>query len=141
MYSQRPFEWYMTRLPKLSISWQWGKQYTSPLTLGGRHNLFNYADRGEPYFISCYWFWNLDENVCHIPEHVNLLCEFCLNLNPIIKTLLFFTYSSFANWVVRYYFGLRDRTFFRVILLLTWGKLSRVPVAVHLALKIFMRVV
>ena len=28
----------MTRLPKLKISWRQGKQYTSPVTLGGRHN-------------------------------------------------------------------------------------------------------
>ena len=30
----------MTRLPKLKISWRRGKQYTSPITLGGggRHN-------------------------------------------------------------------------------------------------------
>ena len=27
----------MTRLPKLKISWQRGKQYTSSVTLGGRH--------------------------------------------------------------------------------------------------------
>ena len=38
MYSQRPFEWYMTRLPKLKISWRRGKECTSPVTLGGRHN-------------------------------------------------------------------------------------------------------
>ena len=37
MYSQKPFECYMTRLPKLQISWPRGKQYTSLVTLGGRH--------------------------------------------------------------------------------------------------------
>ena len=31
MYSQRPLKWYMTRLPKLKISWRRGKQYTSPV--------------------------------------------------------------------------------------------------------------
>ena len=31
MYSQRPVELYMTRLPKLKISWRRGKQYTFPL--------------------------------------------------------------------------------------------------------------
>ena len=39
MYSQRPFEWYMTRLPKLKISWRRGTQYTSPVSLGGRHKI------------------------------------------------------------------------------------------------------
>ena len=38
MYSQRHFEWYMARLPKLKISWRRGKQYTSPDTLGGGIN-------------------------------------------------------------------------------------------------------
>ena len=37
MYSQRPFEWYIKRLPKMKNSWRWGQQYTSPVTLGGRH--------------------------------------------------------------------------------------------------------
>ena len=37
MYSQRPFEWYMTSLPKLKTSWRRGKQYTSPVSLGWRH--------------------------------------------------------------------------------------------------------
>ena len=38
MYSQRPFEWYMTRLSKLKISWRRGKQYTSPVTVEEMHN-------------------------------------------------------------------------------------------------------
>ena len=38
IYSQRPVKWYMTRLPKLKISWRRGKPYTSPDTLGGRYN-------------------------------------------------------------------------------------------------------
>ena len=38
MYSQRPFEWYMTRLPKLKISWRRGKRIYLPITLKGRHN-------------------------------------------------------------------------------------------------------
>ena len=29
---------FMTRLPKPKISWRRGKQYTSTVTLGGRHN-------------------------------------------------------------------------------------------------------
>ena len=33
MYSQRPFEKYMSRLQKLKISWRRGKQYTSPIIL------------------------------------------------------------------------------------------------------------
>ena len=37
MYSQRTFKWYMTRLSKLKISWRRGKEYTSLVTLGGRH--------------------------------------------------------------------------------------------------------
>ena len=37
MYSQRPFEWYLTRLSKLKISWRRRKQYTSPRYTRGRH--------------------------------------------------------------------------------------------------------
>ena len=40
MYYQTPFEWYITSLPKLKISWRWGKQYISPVT--GRHNKTRY---------------------------------------------------------------------------------------------------
>ena len=39
MYSERPFEWYMIRPPKLNISWRRGKQYTSSVTrTRGRHS-------------------------------------------------------------------------------------------------------
>ena len=38
MYSQRPFEWYMTRLPKLKISWRRGK----PSLHYGANGILNY---------------------------------------------------------------------------------------------------
>ena len=37
-YSLRPFKWYDMPKSKLKISWRRGKQYTSLVTLGGRHN-------------------------------------------------------------------------------------------------------
>ena len=37
MTSQRPLKWYMTRLSKLKISWWRRKQYTSPITVRGKH--------------------------------------------------------------------------------------------------------
>ena len=57
MYSQRPFEWCMTRLSKLKISWRRGKQYTCLITLGGRHNSpINY---GRKFNLGTYtiWYW------------------------------------------------------------------------------------
>ena len=42
MYPQWTFEWCMTRLPKQKISLRWGKQYTSPVTLGGGIIMLNF---------------------------------------------------------------------------------------------------
>ena len=42
----------MTRLPKRKISWRRGKQYTSPVTLGGGGHKNLKADVGTQEFLS-----------------------------------------------------------------------------------------
>ena len=58
MYSQRPFKWYMTRLKKLKISWRRGKQYTSPVTLGGKHND---SEVWGSHYRNWWWKWRLNK--------------------------------------------------------------------------------
>ena len=113
MYSQRPFKWYMTRLPKLKISWRRGKQYTSPVALGGRHNypqrsllahnklitlLYYYGQvktfRG--YHLFCCWWYILWEKIFFLGWEYKKLHFFFTELEKIVRKKYHILY--FITW-------------------------------------------
>ena len=88
MYSQRPFEWYMTRLPKLEISWRRGKQFTSPVTLGGRHNYYCRTDIDKARAIS----WGTDRQTRFRNPHMET-CRCTKNFNSKLGVSIQFQYT------------------------------------------------